>query len=193
MILLMGLAGTGKKTIADAMIKQENRFKLAHHHAWIDPILKLLGDDESIWWSLDEKGWLAVNQACDVILNKIADVCPKESNFIITYEMLANNPYHQDFFDKVCAVAKKRDATLIPVRLTCQLDELVNRVKDNQRAAYYKTRDINLIKKRFKEEQVFSSNSPQEYTLDTTTNLMPEDSARMIIQWVRGIQSTSFS
>lgn len=38
MILLMGIAGIGKKTIGEAITKRDSSFKLAHHHAWIDPI-----------------------------------------------------------------------------------------------------------------------------------------------------------
>ena len=99
-ILLMGIAGTGKNTIGEEISKQGASFKLAHHHAWIDPILKLLNNNAAAaWQSLDEKGWGALNQARDVIFHTIAEVCPKESNFIITYEMLADNPYHQEFFD----------------------------------------------------------------------------------------------
>jgi aminoglycoside 6'-N-acetyltransferase len=129
----MGIAGTGKKTIGEAIVQQDRSFKLAHHHSWIDPVLKLLGNDSSVWYSLDEKGWEALNQARDVILNTIARVCPTESNFVITYEMLANNPYHQDFFNKVYHTAKKRNATLIPVRLVCELDELLKRLQHSNR------------------------------------------------------------
>ena len=41
---------------------------------------------------MDKKGWAAVNQALDVTLYTIAEVCTKESNFVITSEMLADNP-----------------------------------------------------------------------------------------------------
>src|SRR5579862_5116215 len=98
-ILLMGIAGSGKMTIGNAIRKQDNSFKLVTSDSWSDPILRLLGDNESIWWALDDKGWNAVNQARDVILNTIANVCPVKSNFVICQEMLASNPYHQDFYN----------------------------------------------------------------------------------------------
>ena len=135
-ILLMGIAGTGKKTIGEEISKQDASFKLAHHHAWIDPILKLLNNNAAAaWQSLDEKGWGALNQARDVIFHTIAEVCPKESNFIITYEMLADNPYHQEFFDTLNSTVKKRNATLIPVRLICELDYYT--VLNNQHALLF--------------------------------------------------------
>ncbi|MFO8671966.1 hypothetical protein SC848_01050 [Legionella pneumophila serogroup 1] len=48
-ILLMGIAGTGKRTIGEEIVAQDNTFRLAHHHDWIDPILKLLGSDASVF------------------------------------------------------------------------------------------------------------------------------------------------
>lgn len=188
-ILLTGIAGTGKKTIGEAITSQDNSFRMAHHHAWIDPILKLFGNDPSaVWWSLDERGWDALNQARNVILNTIANVCPEESNFVITYEMLANNPYHQAFFDDVYETAKKRHAKLIPVRLICELDELLRRVGQQNRADFYKTQDKKLIKTRFANEKVFFSHIPHELTLDVT-NLAPNESAKQIIQWATTIQN----
>lgn len=182
-ILLMGIAGTGKMTIGEAIVKKNPHFKLATHDAWVEPVLKLLGDNEQVWWSLDEKGWAAVNQVLDVMLHTIAQVCPKESNFVITSEMLADNSYHQNYFDRIQQAATKRDAILTPVRLVCELDQLLDRVQDNSRLAYFKTRDVELIKKRFAEEQVFFSKMPNEFTLDVT-HLTPDTSAAKIMQWI---------
>lgn len=187
-IVLMGIAGTGKHTIGRAIAQQNNHFKLAHHHTWLDPILKLLGDNDQVWWSLDDKGWNVINQAHDLILNTIADVCPKDSSFVITAELLANNRFHQDYFNKVLSATQRRNASLTPVRLICELDELLNRVQDNERLAYFKTRDGALIKKRFVEENVFCSQLPNELTLDVT-HLSPEASAIKILDWVAKTQN----
>lgn len=184
----MGIAGTGKTTIAKEIENQDNSFMLATHHGWIDPILKLLGKDASVFWSLDERGWSALNQARDVVFNTIAEVAPSDSNFIITNEMLANNHWHQEFFDKVASTVKKRQARLIPIRLVCQLDELLQRVQSDERKNYYKTRDTALIQKRFQEEDVFYSSLSSEFTLDVT-HLSPIESAKHILHWVDKSQS----
>jgi aminoglycoside 6'-N-acetyltransferase len=113
-------------------------------------------------WSLNEKGWSAINQALDVTLYTIAEVCPKDSNFVITSEMLANNPYHKNYFERVQRAAAKRGATLTPVRLECELDELLKRVQNKKRSEYFKTRDADLIKKRFAENEVFYTHMPSE-------------------------------
>ena len=183
-ILLIGIAGTGKATIGAAMTQKNQNFRFVPHHSWIDPILNLFGDDESkVFWGLDEKGWAALNQARDVMFNTIAEACPQESSFIITYELLANNHYHQEFFDTLMQVVQKRKALFVPVRLICDLDEQLKRVTNEQRMAHYKTRDPALIKKRHAESEVFFSHLPTEHTLDVT-QLKPEQAASNIIHWV---------
>lgn len=188
-ILLMGIAGTGKMTIGEAILKENPDFKLVTPDSAFGSVLELLGNDDQVMWSLDEKGWSAVNQALDVMLYTIAEVCPKDSNFVITAEMLDNNPYHQNYFDRIKLAATKRGAILTPVRLICELDELLERVQNDSRLAYFKTRDANLIKKRFAENEVFFSHLPNEFTLDVT-HLTPNESAKKIIQWVVDLAKT---
>ena len=182
-ILLMGIAGSGKMTIGEAIVNQNSSFKLVTPDSSFGSILKLLGDDDKVMWSLNDKGWAAVNQALDVTLYTIAEVCPKNCNFVITSEMLANNPYHQHYFQRVVSAATKRSATLTPVRVICELDELLNRVQNTNRLKYFKTRDVNLIKQRFAENKVFFSNMKNELTLDVTS-LTPNQSAEKILEWV---------
>ncbi|GEM_PF-1908021 len=186
-ILLTGIAGSGKMTIGKAIVKQHPEFKLITTDPWVEPILKLLGDNEQVWWSLDEKGWKAINQSLDVMLYTVSEVCPKETNFVITSEMLAGNPYHQNYFDRIVMAAKKRGAKLIPVRLICDLEELLKRVQSSDRSAYFKTQDVKLIQKRFSEEKVFFSKMPNELTLDIT-ELTPDNVARKIMEWVANIR-----
>jgi hypothetical protein len=111
----MGIAGCGKMTIGEAIVKQNPNFKLATPDSTLDPILKLLGDDEQVWWSLDEKGWAAVNQALDVALYTIAEVCPKESNFVITSEMLAD--IQPDIIKRTCLLTKRLYVSLNVFRI----------------------------------------------------------------------------
>ena len=183
-ILLMGIAGSGKRTVGEALRHLDNSFKLVHQHtAWVDPILNLLGDDSSVWWSLTADGWQKINEARDVILSTIADVCPKSSNFIITFEMWDKDPYHLEFYKKVLNVVKKRDALFVPVRLICDENNLVSRIQEKDRRHYFKTHDPELAKQRFKEKTVFYSNHKNELTLDIS-NISPENAAEEILKHI---------
>lgn len=182
-ILLMGIAGTGKMTIARSIANQNPSFKLVIHDIWTKQILELVGENAQAWWQLDEKGWMAINKMRDVMFYTMAEVCPKETNFVLATEMLAKDPYHQNYFEKVQNTAAIRGSIVTPVRLICDLDELLKRVQSNERAVYFKTRDVELIKKRFTEEEVFFSKLPNELTLDVT-HLTSDEAAEKILQWV---------
>ena len=188
-ILLTGIAGTGKKTIGETITQIDPNFKLAHHHDYLDPILKLLDDHPfddnatSVWNSLNEKGWDALTKARGVIFDTIANACPSESSFVITYELLNNNVYHQAIFNEIADLAKKRNASFIPVRLICDLDELIKRLTHEKRKNYYKTQDVALIKARFAQDEVFKSQLATELTLDVS-KLTPNESASKILSWV---------
>lgn len=65
---------------------------------------------------------------------------------------------------------------------------LLKRVGQQDRAAFYKTRDKELIKNRFTNEEVFFSTMPHALTLDVT-HLSPEESAVQIIQWATVLQN----
>ncbi len=183
LVLLMGFPGVGKKTVGEALAKKTN-FTLIHTSEWIDPILKLLGDDYQIMWELDAKAWEKLNAADDLILSTIADVCPKEKSYAITQMMFDQDPYHKIFYDKVVSVVEKRKAPFFPIRLLCDEDELVKRVQAEDRKNSFKTRDVELSRCRSREKVVFYSHHPNEITIDNT-HKSPDEAANMIISHIQ--------
>lgn len=179
-ILLMGFAGSGKRTVGQALAKKTS-FRFVHHHSWIDPILNLLGNDSSVWFTLTDKAWGKLNAVRDIILSTIADVCPSESSFIITYEMIDQDPYHQIFYEKVLDVADKRNAVFLPVRLICDEDELVARVQSEDRKQYLKTGDADMMRTRSREKSVFQTGHKNELTINNSA-LSPEKVSDLIIK-----------
>ena len=177
-ILLMGIAGTGKRTIGTALSKKSN-FKLALHDWWMEPILNLLCKDSM--WELDENGWKKLNEARDVFFSTIADACPKADNFIITYEMLDKDPYHQTFYDKVLDIVNKREAHFLPVRLICSEEELTKRVQAEDRKQFFKTRDAVLVRDRVRNHEVFYTHHKNEITLDVT-KISPGEAVNKILE-----------
>ena len=188
-ILLTGIAGTGKRTIGQAISHINPAFTLLHHHDYLDPILKQFDNSpqnsnpDSIWWNLDDKGWDALKKARKAAFDNITYASPKNSSFVITYELLNNNIYHQAIFDEIKEISTVRKSLFIPVRLICELNELIKRLTHPERKQYYKTQDTELIRKRFSSDAVFQSNLKNELTLDVS-KLSPEESAKKILAWV---------
>jgi aminoglycoside 6'-N-acetyltransferase len=134
-----------------------------------------------VWWNLTEKGWQKLNEVRDVILSTIADVCPANSSFIITYELIDQDPYHKIFYEKVYEMVKKRNAIFLPVRLICDEDELLERVRAEDRKQFLKTSDIDLMRTRSREKSVFYSGHLNEITIKNT-DLTPEQVSDLIIR-----------
>jgi aminoglycoside 6'-N-acetyltransferase len=179
-ILLIGFAGTGKRTVGEALAS-ETHFRFSHQHSWYDPILNLLGEDYKVWWEINEKGWEKLNAVRDVIFSTITDVCSPSSNFIISHEMIDKDPYHKILYNKVLDMVEKRHAHFLPIRLICEENELVKRVQAEDRKKYFKNRDAEFIRKRRHEHEVFRTNHPHEITIDTT-HKSPDEVVKIIIE-----------
>jgi aminoglycoside 6'-N-acetyltransferase len=180
-ILLMGIAGVGKRAIAQSMVQQDNSFHMVLNDSWVDPILRLFGDEPTVMNDLTPAGWAAIHKACDVILDTITYVCPKSSNFVITNELLDGNQWHQDFYKKIEALIKNKNAHFVPVRLICDTSVLLKRVVSEDRRSFRKTMDAHLVENRANTSEVFKTNHKNELTLDTT-NLTTQQSAEKIYQ-----------
>lgn len=168
-ILLMGIAGTGKHTIGlELTTLAGDGTRFVHHHTWTDPIVRLFGNTPDAFWQVTESGWSKMNIIRDAIFSCIAEDCPEDANFIITFEMLADNPYHESFYHEVLKVVRTRNAVFYPIRLVCSPEEIAKRVVSPDRTAYLKTQDADIVQKRATEHKVFYSQHENEISLDVT-------------------------
>lgn len=183
-VLLIGLAGTGKKTFGKTIASIDASFRFVHHHAWIDPILNLFGDEASVMDDLPPEGWEAINRARTVIFDTITDVCPKESNFIISHDLTENNPWDIKIYEAIVAMASKRDATFIPIRLLCSPAILSERVIKEDRRNFFKTVDSQKIQERALKDEVLKPIHDNVLTLDTSP-FSPSQTTEMILEHIR--------
>lgn len=185
LILIMGFPGVGKRTIGEVLARKTNA-RFTHHHELYDPIFKLFCNDYEDQWNLTPTMWEKLNEAQAVYFSALSDVCSLDDSFIYTEMMLDKNPYHQIDYKNILNIVKKRNAHFFPVRLTCEENELLERVQSNDRKQYskFKTRDPNLSKKRSREEEVFFSHHENELTIDTTY-LSAEEVANKIIAHIK--------
>lgn len=177
LVLLMGSPGVGKLVVGKAFAKKTNSRLVTE---WFEPILKLFGDNAQVWYDLDANAWKKMNDADDLILSTIADVCPSSNSYVITQTMFDHDPYHKIFYDKVLSVVEKRKANFFPVRLLCDAEELTKRVQSEERRKYFKTMDAELSRKRSHAKEVFHSHHPNEITINTT-NKKPDEVADVVI------------
>lgn len=179
-LFLMGKAVTGKRTIAQEIVKQDKRFQFIHSYDFKEPILRLLpGYNADI--PMNDDIYAATKLIRNTIFDAITTFCAPDVNFVISKEMLAGCPRASEFFDALSLVAKQRNARFIPVRLLCQdLEEYLQRGMAEDRTNYLKIRSVDTLTRRFMNSEVFSSNLLTEYSLDVTM-LSAQHSAEKIL------------
>src|SRR5262249_53766653 len=99
---------------------------------WVNnPIFGLLQTDGKT--KLPEAVWDRVGEVRRAVHDTIATLSPREWNFIFTHAGHEDEPADHEIFASIVDVAGRRQALLVPVRLTCAEEELVRRVVSPER------------------------------------------------------------
>lgn len=176
-IYLVGFAGTGKLTIAQALARLVDA-KVVDNH-WINnPIFGLIDPDGVT--PLPAAVWTQVAKVREAVLETIATLATTEANFIFTHEGLEGDPVDQAIFESIRSTAARRGAHFVPVRLLCEEGELVRRIRSHERAAMFKCIDPADAINKSRHHTVLDPMLPATLTLDVTT-LGPEESAAAIL------------
>jgi energy-coupling factor transporter ATP-binding protein EcfA2 len=128
-VCLVGFPGVGKLTIARALAGIVDATIIDNH--WInDPVLRLLPRHDA---AAPEAVWPQVAKVRDAVLETIATLAPRQSNFIFTYAGSHEDAADRKAFEEYRDVATRRAARFIAVRLLCDEDELVRRIQSPER------------------------------------------------------------
>ena len=179
MIALTGFPGVGKLTTALA-IKAETeraggRVLVVDNH-WINnPILGLIDQDGVT--PLPDGVWEQVGVVAGAVFNTLEQHTPLSWNVILT----AYLDGHTDtgWLPAVERIATTRQATFLPVRLVCDVDENVRRITEQQRRDRMKSIDPD------EPRRLAALGAPYDLgegslTIDTTRG-SPEDTAKVIL------------
>lgn len=137
-IYLIGLAGTGKLTIARAMQRHFEALLVDNH--LVNNVVFSLIDPDGVT-PLPPAVWTHVSQVRSVVLSTIRTLSRPGRSFIFTNELLEGRPQHLQYFSDVAALAATRGARLVPVLLHIEAQELARRVGSPGRAEAYKDID----------------------------------------------------
>lgn len=176
-VYLVCFAGTGKLTIARALVREVDAIIVDNH--WINnPIFGLIDPDGKT--PLPESVWTKVWRVHEAVMETIATLAKPGRNFVFTHDGVEGEPYDRDKFVAIRSAAERRQARLILVRLLCEEGELVRRIQSPGRAAMFKSTDATHAMGRTKRDTVLDPRSPETLTLDVT-HLSPEESAAAIM------------
>jgi tRNA uridine 5-carbamoylmethylation protein Kti12 len=180
-ILLTGLPGTGKLTVANELVRLMaeggETVKLVDNHYWNNVVFALLDPDGET--PLGPEVWERVFEVGEAVWRTMEELSPPEWSFVITAAVGHGDEW---FLDRLATVAEHRNSTFTVVRLHCDLDELERRIAAPGRAEHHKMTSVPGIRELHAEgNRVFDR--PNVIQVDTT-NLAPAEAGARILDHV---------
>jgi hypothetical protein len=180
-LYLIGFAGTGKLTIAQAILARAP-FLLVDNHFINNVVFRLIDTDGKS--PLPPKVWEHVRKDRAIVFDTIRALAKPERNFVLINELIEGAEEDEQVFQEVKALATARGAAFLPVRLLPAPEELARRVVSPQRQALLKSRDPHEALRMAREHQVYRPKDVEYFELDVT-QLLPADAAEQILVEVR--------
>lgn len=178
-IYLIGYPGTGKKTIAKALLEQAKDLdiRLLDNHVMNNPVFTVVREQDQ---PIPAAAWKAVDQIWDIVFDQIRHHAPKERSFILTNHLLAGDPVDEGFFKEVQSFAEEIESVFVPICLACDMDEWEQRLQNPQRERDLKLTDLEIGRDIRDGSQVIDVDHPNHLQLDVT-NLTGEAAAAEIL------------
>lgn len=177
-ILLIGIAGCGKRTIGRALEKSRG-YTLIYNHTFSNIILNLVHLDPQETFIPDPVRH-KINDILQVILSTIRELSPADKSFIFTSEMLAGTEKAEMLYTSLLETAKASGRIFVPIRLLCSEEELIRRIQDPAREGHFKTTNPKRASKIFNDYQLYTTGHKNEITIEVT-NMQPDAVAQKII------------
>lgn len=175
---LIGSPGVGKYTIGQELAALTGA-RLVDNHSIANVLFNLLDQDGVK--PLPPAIWAQVRQVRRAVLDTMMHISPPHLSFIFTNYIRGEDETEYAYFLENVAVAEVRGSKFIPVLLTCETDELINRISTDSRRERMKLIDPG-EGRRLNEMPRFTTDHPNFAVLDVTA-IAPEESARRIREW----------
>jgi hypothetical protein len=180
-LYLIGFAGTGKLTIANAILER-SPFLLVDNHFINNIVFRLIDTDGN--GPLPRRVWENIGKVRSIVFDTMRYLSKPDRNFVLTNELVEGDAEDEKVFQDVRAVATARGAAFLPVRLIIAPEELARRVVSPQRQALLKSRDPHEVLRMAREHQVYRPKDVDYFELELT-KLSPADAAEQILAEVR--------
>lgn len=178
---LIGNPGVGKFTVGTELAALTGA-RLVDNHSVANVLFNLLDSDGMR--PLPPEIWPRVMAVRRIVLDTMVDIAPKHLSFIFTNYIRGHDEAEYAAFLENVAVADARDSLFVPVVLTCETGELLNRIGSESRRQRMKLLDPALARHLNEDFPVFETDHPNLLRLDTTRT-SPAASARRIAEWAQ--------
>lgn len=185
-IYLIGFPGTGKLTTAKEICKLAD-FKLVDNHYINNPIFNLILKDGKT--PLPQTVWTQTRKIREAVLETIRTLSPPDYNFVFTNVLINEDPGDLEVYEKIEKTALIRKATFVPIHLTCELEENIQRVAMPDRKLNMKQLSPEGAERIRKNNRLLNITHSNFISLDTTTS-PAEKTAQIILDHARNCAET---
>lgn len=194
--LLLGYPGTGKYTVAQALAAQLTESgvvtKIIDNHHINNPIFAVLNTDGIT--PLPDAVWDHVRQVRQAVLGAIEECAPPDFAFIFTNyihaQEFAADPDVAAYLQRLERLAERRHTRLNVVSLTCELEELCQRIVRSDRAERLKSISADWLRAESERHAIYAPAGPNALTLDIT-RMPPAVAAQRILGHFGASQTAS--
>jgi len=177
-VLLMGFAGTGKYTIGCELSRLTGA-KLIDNHLINNSVFTALNADGVT--PLPAGVWAKVGAIREVVYETIVELAPVELSFIFTMQLLEGVPDDLVAYNRLAQLAQQRESVFLPVRLTCEVNELCRRIELPTRRERLKQNSAAGVAATLAKHGVLNPSHPNLKTIDVT-KISPTQSALLILE-----------
>jgi len=175
-VYLLGHYGVGKLTVAKAICAATGA-RLVDNHLINNVVFSLIEADGKT--ELPDAVWDATEAIWKVAFSVLEQLAPPRWSYVLTSSLI-DDPIDRRWFDRAALMAERRNATFLPVVLTCDEAEHARRIPTPERAANYKHTEVASGLARRHNVRLLPIDHPNRMTLDTT-HLSPTEAAAQII------------
>lgn len=168
LVIIYGAPGVGKLTVARELART-TRYKLFHNHLTVDMVGSLFdfGSEQAVRLTARFRLEMLDEAAMAGIPGVI---------FTLVYASGDDDQYVRDIIDAV----EPHGGNVRFVLLTCETDELLNRVSDESRAAFRKLRDPDVVRRLITESEMSTPVPHKPGLVIDNTHLAPDEAAAEI-------------
>jgi hypothetical protein len=176
-IYLLGHPGVGKYTIAKAICAASGA-RLFDNHLINNVVFSLICADGRT--PLPDRVWDLVWTIREQAVTAIAELAPPEMSYVLTNALREGDQWDSAAYQQIVALADRRGSILVPVLLTASDAAFAARMAAPDRQERLKHTDAEGAAKDRLKRPLLGVDHPNRLDLDTT-NLPPEEAARIII------------
>lgn len=173
-IYLIGNPGVGKYTVAKELCKNYPELKLIDNHIPANLVFSFSSNTKH------PRHMEYRFRARALMLEAIGEISEPEDAFVFTNVLLKGE---NDWYDGVENLAKSKNAMLVPIILTCSLEENKRRIINEERKLKFKTTDAQTVDSTI-EDGIVEFEHPNKLVLDTS-NLSPQKTCGLIMEHIK--------